>query len=424
MFSVGLQVTTEKEVFNTAPDDIKPFGKELKFDYQGQIDKLKTFKFPKSAKDNRSFQLQWTNKFKWIEYSISRDAVFCNTCRQFGLENQLKEPTFITTGFNKWRVANTEGKGLLKHNASVGHLDSDFRRIEQLKRNETGTSVSEQLGPNVLEKRRYYCKSIIDTIEFLASNRLAFHGDWDDEENEEGGLFNSLFEIMLQKDTKLMDCQQSMPPNVPYKSPDIQNELIDITAKTLRQNIINEVRNADVQLFTILFDGTKDKNGNECISLAARFVANGKPIEVLLFFETSEDLDAAAFTKLLIDSLTNYGLNPQNIISQCYDGAPVMNGYKTGVVKHLQDTLNKVIPYVHCFNHRLHLVIVHTIKAIRLIKEFFEYLQLIYETFRKPKIRKIYEGKSVKRLLDTRWNGHKQAVDAVFENYSEIVRTL
>lgn len=192
----------------------------------------------------------------------------------------------------------------------------------------------------------------------------------------------------------------------------------------LRASIVDEILKADADVFTILFDGTKDKNRNECISLAARFVSSGKPIEVLLFFETSGDLDAHAFTKLLIESLNLYGLDAKKIISQCYDGAAVMNGYKTGVAKRLQEELGKIIPYVHCFNHRLHLIVVHTVKEIKSVKQFFEQLQLIYHTFKKHKIRQLYEGKAVKRLLDTRWNGHMQATKAVLENYSEIVSTL
>lgn len=258
--------TTATEIFNAAPDDITPLGHE--FDFDTQVKKLSSFKFPKTrnGKENRSFQLKWVYKFKWIEYSLSRDAVFCNTCRQFGLEHQLqKEPTFTLTGFRKWRTANSDGKGLVKHNESIGHQENEARKMEKLLRTDAKKSVSELLSTSVLEKRRYYCKSIIEVIEFLAANRLALRGDWDKIEKEEGGLFNSLFEIFLMKDAKLVNCQKFMPPNVSYKSPRIQNELIDVIAKKLRQNIVNEVRNADVGFFTILFDGTKDKNGDECI---------------------------------------------------------------------------------------------------------------------------------------------------------------
>lgn len=86
--------------------------------------------------------------------------------------------------------------------------------------------------------------------------------------------------------------------------------------------------------------------------------------------------------------------------------------------------MKKTIPYVHCFNHRLRLVIVTTVKQINSVKEFFEQLKLIYSTFRKPKIKKMYEGSAVKRLIDTRWTGHYQATKAVLANYTDIVSVL
>lgn len=403
----------------TAPTDITPIGQ---FDFNGQIEKLKTFSFPKSGigKEKRSFQLQWVNKFSWIEYSIERDAIFCTICREFGNQEQQ----FTNIGYNNWRTALSEGKGLSRHNASTGHLQAVDQQCEKLNRIKSGTSVTEMLSSSVLQKRRYYCKAIVDVILFLASNGLAFRGNWDIEAHDESGLFNQLFEFSMQKDPHLAECQKYMPPNVTYKSGKIQNELIEIIAHLLRKSIVKEIMNADVDAFTVLFDGTKDLNGNECVYLAARFISVGKPTEALIFFETTQDVDANAFTNLLLVSFKKYGLDSKRILSQCYDGAPVMNGYKSGVQKRLQDALGKVIPYVHCMNHKLRLVIVTTVKKVSAVKEFFDQLQLIYTSFKKPKIKKMYEGHALKRLIDTRWTGHYQSTKAVLESYIEIVSVL
>lgn len=301
-----------------------------------------------------------------------------------------------------------KSKGFVKHNTSIGHINATKAYIEKKARIESGTSISELVSSTVLEKRRYYCKAIVEVILFLASHRLAFRGDWDAEENEEGGLFNSLFEFAMNRDPKLIEYQNSMPKNALYTSPQIQNEFISIIAQLLRQSIVNEIKKCDAGVFTILLDGTKDKNGMECVSIAARFISNGKPFEALLFFESTEDVDADSFTQLLLASLVKYELNAHMIISQCYDGAAVMNGYKSGVAKRLQIILNKIIPYIHCFNHRLRLVIIETIKQVAAVKEFFEIIQMIYTAFKKPKIKKLYDGTAVKRLIETRWDISKQ----------------
>ncbi|KAJ6649143.1 Zinc finger MYM-type protein 1, partial [Pseudolycoriella hygida] len=338
--------------------------------------------------------------------SILDDITAPHTELDFDSGAQLKKlqsfrfPYTGSVGFTNWKTAIEVGKGFSRHELSEMHLTAASRKAEKTKRIETDTSISTLVTSTVLLKRRYYFKAIVKTILFLVEHHLALRGNWDKEYHEEDGLFNSLFDFAKERD-----------PDLPL-------------AELLRESIVREVLNADVNFFTILFDGTKDRNGDEIVSLAARFVSSGKPFEVLLFFETTEGEDAETFTTLTLDSLCPYGLDAMRILSQCYDGASVMNGYKSGVAKRLQDVLKKIIPYVHCFNHRLHLVIIHVVKQIQAVKEFFDQLQLIYTMLKKPKIKKIHEGKSMKRLIDTRWTGHKDAAKAILQNYYEFVDTF
>ena len=111
-------------------------------------------------------------------------------------------------------------------------------------------------------------------------------------------------------------------------------------------------------------------------------------------------------------------------MSQCYDGASVMRGDKGGVQRLIQNELGREIPYVHCFNHRLHLVVVNVVTRINAIKLYFDHVSLIYSFFQKIKAAEIYEGSSIKRVLDTRWNGHLSAIVAILSNYAEIADAL
>ena len=94
------------------------------------------------------------------------------------------------------------------------------------------------------------------------------------------------------------------------------------------------------------------------------------------------------------------------MISQCYDGAAVMWGRYGGVQKKIQETLNKCIPYVYCFNHQLRLVVVHTLKAINDVKRFFDTCSSLYNFIQPPKLSSIYTGAKLKRLMEQRWSGH------------------
>lgn len=150
--------TDNTKTHSTAPDDITPIGAE--FDSNVQIEKLKNFTFPKTGngKNQRSFQLQWMQRYKWIEYSISRDAVFCNTCRQFG--KNVHDTKFTLIGYSAWQTVLSKDKVFERHSTSGDHLQAKSDQLEQRKRISSGTSVSELLNASVLEKRRYYCKSI------------------------------------------------------------------------------------------------------------------------------------------------------------------------------------------------------------------------------------------------------------------------
>lgn len=58
--------------------------------------KLATFPTTVIDRKLRSFNGNWYEKFKWIEYSKARDAIFCKACRHF--PEMHTEFTFIRDG--------------------------------------------------------------------------------------------------------------------------------------------------------------------------------------------------------------------------------------------------------------------------------------------------------------------------------------
>ena len=67
--------------------------------------------YPKRQFGNRqrSFNADWYDKYKWLEYSEELDSCFCFPCRVF--LTSAKENTFTKTGFNNWKNALDSGKG-------------------------------------------------------------------------------------------------------------------------------------------------------------------------------------------------------------------------------------------------------------------------------------------------------------------------
>ena len=135
---------------------------------------------------------------------------------------------------------------------------------------------------------------------------------------------------------------------------------------------------------------------------------------------TSDQFDAKSLTDVVLNQISASGLNPSNIFSQCYDGASVM----AGVQKILQDRLEKTIPYVHCYNHRLHLVVVSVMSAEAKVLEFFDLCGCLYNFTKRPNMAVIYHGNRLKRLLDQRWTGHWETLSNIITSFDDIVLLL
>ena len=137
---------------------------------------------------------------------------------------------------------------------------------------------------------------------------------------------------------------------------------------------------------SIFCDGTRNRNNIEQLDVALRYVKETLK-ERLLTVVNLSSLDANSIAHSILDSLRETELIstiPSNelasvrIISQCYDGASVMAGKYGGVQQKLQELLWYKIPYIHCFSHQLHLVIVHVLSSDKQICNYFEIANALY----------------------------------------------
>ena len=60
----------------------------------------------------------------WIEYSIKKNRIYCQSCRFF-VYNSKSEDTFVKTGFNNWKKI---GEKVKKHANSKTHKEAQERR--------------------------------------------------------------------------------------------------------------------------------------------------------------------------------------------------------------------------------------------------------------------------------------------------------
>ena len=172
------------------------------------------------------------------------------------------------------------------------------------------------------------------------------------------------------------------------------------------------------------------------MSFVIRYFEDSEIREEFLGFKVADELDAESLAQYILQELEDNGLEVQNLVGQGYDGASVMSGRCSGV----QERIWRIVPqaiYVHCFAHRLNLVIVDSVKSIILVADFFSTLQTCYNflsgsnvhaqwiAFQKredmfPKEKPI----EFKTMSNTRWACQVHAVSAILSRFDCFVKFL
>ena len=185
-----------------------------------------------------------------------------------------------------------------------------------------------------------------------------------------------------------------LPKNAKYTSPEIQNEIITIITTCVKNEIAQEIREAE--MFTIYADGTSDADGNEIFAIVIRYVSMHVKEHVLDVVEAT-DRSAKGLMMIIKNVLAENYLPHDGIVVQCYDGASVMSGEKGGLQTLLCETCGRCIIYVHCYCHCIHLVVMDIMDSIQLTKDHFSILSKLYNFFKLLHVRKIYSGTALKK---------------------------
>lgn len=296
---------------------------------------------------------------------------------------------------------------------------------ERERRASTGKEISTLVNADQLRKNSYYISSLIDVVGFLVENQLPLRGKIEAFDNmSEGGsgLFLSLLDYTIKKDPELADVVKSIPRNATYTCHEMQNELISTLSNVVTEAIVEEIRDS---FYTLKVDGTCDPTGCENISIVIRFVNETYDVtERLLIISTADKGDAQTLTDTVVAELNKVGLDTSKTISQVFDGAALMSGKHGGVQKLLQKELGCAIPYVHCLNHQLHLVVVHAMSAETALMDFFHVCNALYKFCKNPTVAVHYKGVHLKRLLEQRWTGHLATVSVIIKSFNDITFLL
>ena len=400
-------------------------------------------KFPttKFGSKHRSFSPEWYKAFTWVEYSIAKDAIYCYPCRHLkvGAVSRV-DPAFTTIGFRGWKKAKGKSGALKQHAESANHRANMQVWQQRLvaEREKVQFGVDYQLRDVEEEEimlNRHYLKSVMTVILTLARQNIPLRGHHESETSENPGNFRAILDLLVNQDARLQQKKNSLPRNARYLSPNVQNTILDILGKMVKDKICSELKASGA--FTLMADETRDVSKSEQLSLVVRYVFEGNVCERFLGFVALTDLSAAGIAQSITKSLGESSIDLSMCVSQSYDGANVMSGEHGGVQAKIK-TMCPQATYCHCYAHRLNLALVDCCKTIPVAYEYFSLLNSLYVFVSSSavhcvlecvqenmkEINSSYKPVHLKRLSDTRWTCRVDSVRAVHDGYKAIIETL
>lgn len=123
-------------------------------------------------------------------------------------------------------------------------------------------------------------------------------------------------------------------------------------------------------------------------------------------------------------------LKIENLRGQCYDGAAVMSGNKTGVAVRFKSSNQKAL-FTHCYGHALNLAVKDACNKVPCLKNTFdcafEVIKLIKKSPQRETMLKQLrmntknEDKSVHAFCVTRWTVRGEVLESIINNHGEMM---
>ena len=210
---------------------------------------------------------------------------------------------------------------------------------------------------------------ILGNICYLARQSLPLQGEWNlESKTEEDSNFFQLLKLRSEDDEELASWLGQKSSK--YRSPEIQNELIEIMALQVLREIAKNIQ--DAVIYTVLADETADVSNNEQLVLCIHWVDDNINVhEEFIGFHSMPGTTVDEIVFVIKDMLLRMNLSLENARGQCCNGASSVSGVKKGVATQIKSINSKCL-YLHCFGHALNLAIGDSIKSVQCLKDVFD----------------------------------------------------
>ncbi|XP_026819055.1 zinc finger MYM-type protein 1-like [Rhopalosiphum maidis] len=358
----------------------------------------------------------------WLVYSISNDVIFCFCCKLFDNSNSK----LALEGYNDWRHCTQMLKG---HETSKNHLTAYSTWLElslRLKKTKTIDDVNQRILESECRHWNEVLQRIMSVVQFLGHQNLAFRGSSDQLFKHNNGNFLKLIELMAKYDSVMAEHVRRIinsKKNIShYLGKDIQNEMINLLAQSIKSRIVTMV--SEAKYYSIILDCTPDISHSELMTIIIRFVSieDSKVTirEHFLGFISVENSTGENLCDVLLNILRELNIPLSNMRGQGYDNGANMKGVHSGVQRHIRN-INPRAFFVPCSAHSLNLVVNDAAKSSKEAVAFFDIIQKVFNFFSASTIRwqillKHVKELTLKPLSQTRWESRIDALKP-FRNY-------
>ena len=379
---------------------------------------------------------------KWLVYSAYYDGVFCLPCVLFGKSlGQTKLQKLFTEPLTRWNGMSSKFNNhqtkcpLHKRSMDVMHALIDEQSGEK---HPIDRIIDSQRTVRINANRKKLIP-IIKTVILCARQNISLRGHRDDSTHLQNkannpGNFQSLLEFRIDSGDKVLENHfKDCPKNASYRSKTIQNEIIAVIGKCIRQVISDEIKKA--RFFSIIADEATDASLTEQMALVIRFIDDSSQIrEEFVEFIECESTSAEHLVEKLKKGMESLSLDINDLRGQGYDGAGNMAGAKSGVSARILQICPKA-HYFHCASHRLNLAVA-TSTSIRGVKNMMDTIRKCSEIFHfstkknhllQEQIKELMPSEMRSTLLDvckTRWLQRIDGLERVQELMVPILATL
>ena len=196
----------------------------------------------------------------------------------------------------------------------------------------------------------------------------------------------------------------------------IQNDLINAIAEVMGEEMKREINKAPS--VAVMVDETTDVSNAAQLALVLRYVTDtGVKERFVRFEDVTSGKRADDITALIVCFLEECECLDK-VVAQCYDGAPVMSSGLNGVQAKVKERAPMAL-FIHCYAHRLNLVLSQGASKLKECKIFFAHLNGLAAFFsRSPRRTQLLNDicqRRLPRVAPTRWQYTWRLVSTVFE---------